>query len=61
MELTSSSVVLQASGFLLDVERVELFVRSSQMLSRLEVDLRIVPIRACLQPSAGRQIFPYKS
>jgi hypothetical protein len=54
-------MVPQASGLLLDVKRVELFVRSSQMLSRLELDLRIVPIIACLQPGTGGLPLLHKS
>ena len=46
-------VYMQATGFLLDIPRVEVLINSSRLSSKLTVDLKLLPIKAILQASQG--------
>lgn len=46
-------VLLQAGIGLLDVPRVEVFINSSRLSSKLKVDIKLLPIRALLEGKQG--------
>lgn len=44
---------LQATGFLLDIPRVEVLINSSRLSSKLKVDVKLLPIKAVLETTTG--------
>ena len=46
-------VRMQATGFLLDIPRVEMLINSSRLSSKLTVNLKLLPIKAVLQACKG--------
>lgn len=44
---------VQATGFLLDIPRVEVLINSSRLSSKLIVDVKLLPIKAVLQNPKG--------
>lgn len=44
---------MQATGFLLDIPRVEVLINSSRLSSKLTVNLKLLPIKAVLQACKG--------
>lgn len=52
---------MQATGFLLDIPRVEVLINSSRLSSKLTVDVKLLPIKAVLQAPTGDAcaIVPY--
>ena len=44
---------MQATGFLLDIPRVEVLINSSRLSSKLTVDVKLLPIKAVLQAPTG--------
>lgn len=46
-------VHMQATGFLLDIPRVEVLINSSRLSSKLTINLKLLPIKAVLQACQG--------
>ena len=44
---------MQATGFLLDIPRVEVLINSSRLSSKLIVDVKLLPIKAVLHYTQG--------
>lgn len=45
---------MQATGFLLDIPRVEVLINSSRLSSKLRVDIKLLPIKSVLERISGR-------
>ncbi|KAL0030048.1 hypothetical protein WJX79_003167 [Trebouxia sp. C0005] len=48
----------QATGFLLDIPRVEMLINSSRLSSKLKLDVKLLPIKAVLESAPGASSSP---
>ena len=46
---------MQATGFLLDIPRVEMLINSSRLSSKLKLDVKLLPIKAVLESAPGTE------
>ena len=46
---------MQATGFLLDIPRVEVLINSSRLSSKLKLDVKLLPIKAVLASTPGTE------
>ncbi len=46
---------MQATGFLLDIPRVEVLINSSRLSSKLKLDVKLLPIKAVLESAPGTE------
>jgi hypothetical protein len=46
---------MQATGFLLDIPRVEVLINSSRLSSKLRLDVKLLPIKAVLESTPGTE------
>lgn len=46
---------MQATGFLLDIPRVEVLINSSRLSSKLKLDVKLLPIKALLESTGMHQ------
>ena len=46
---------MQATGFLLDIPRVEVLINSSRLSSKLKLDVKLLPIKAVLESTGMHQ------
>lgn len=44
---------MQATGFVLDIPRVEVLINSSRLSSKLKLDVKLLPIKAVLEIAPG--------
>ena len=58
---TGSSWLIQDGIGLLDIPRVEVFINSSRLSSKLTLDIKLLPITAFLQPQQGMAVVAKKN
>ena len=46
---------MQATGFVLDIPRVEVLINSSRLSSKLKLDVKLLPIKAVLESAPGTE------
>ncbi len=51
--MSSWAVHMQATGFVLDIPRVEVLINSSRLSSKLKLDVKLLPIKAVLEIAPG--------